>query len=73
MKKFKLIADSVSEPKAKIGDIVYTCAYNDYGLSADDTRATGVRHISVTFESNGEYPFFTMPITGLEEITDAEA
>jgi hypothetical protein len=52
----------------EIGEIVYDQKGYDYGLSSDDTRYTGVEHISVTRKSDGDYPGFTIPRMDLEEI-----
>lgn len=52
------------------GTLVYDSAKYDYGCSSDDTRITGVKHISVTFKENGDYPFFTIPKYILEEINE---
>lgn len=46
----------------KAGDTVYDCKGHDYGLARDDTESTGVKHISVTLDPNGGYPFFTVPV-----------
>lgn len=50
------------------GTVVYNSAQHDYGLSRDDTRATGVEHKSVTIDPNGGYPFFTVPVDHLQEL-----
>lgn len=51
-----------------IGTLVYERNSWDYGLASDDTRFTGVEHISVTLKSNGDYPGFTIPKQDLEEL-----
>ena len=69
MKSYKLkvghrsAGDSAGLPA---GTICYDCAGYDYGCSSDDTRSTGIEHISVTLDSKGDYPFFTVPIDDLE-------
>jgi hypothetical protein len=50
------------------GTIVYDSANHDYGLSRDDTWATGVEHISVTTDPNGDYPSFTVPVDHLQKL-----
>lgn len=45
----------------KAGTIVYEQMTHDYGLARDDTRATGIRHVSVTTKPDGGYPGFTVP------------
>lgn len=52
---------------AKVGDIVILHQGHDYGLVRDDEYFTGVAHIAVTPES-GEGPFFTIPLTHVEEL-----
>lgn len=44
------------------GTKVYRCTRYDYGLASDDTRMTGILHISVTLNSDGDYPSFTIPV-----------
>jgi hypothetical protein len=51
------------------GTLCYRCTKHDYGLDADDTRATGIEHWSMTLDPSGDYPFFTVPITALERVT----
>lgn len=43
------------------GEIVFEAAGHDYGLANDDSRMTGVEHVSVSKHSDGGYPFFTIP------------
>lgn len=62
--KYELLADR-SEHKA--GTTVYRCSKPDYGLANDDCRATGEKHISVTLDKDGDYPFFTVPVSQLKE------
>ena len=50
------------------GTTVYKAVYYDYGLANDDTRTTGVEHISVTLKEDGGYPFFTIPAYILEGV-----
>lgn len=65
---YRMKVDSTIEPKAKKGTIVYDSMKPDYGLANDDTRFTGVMHISVTLNEDGDYPFFTVPLSDLERI-----
>lgn len=62
--KFKLIEDSGGYEK---GTVVYELKGYDYGLASDDTRYTGIEHISVTLKSDGDYPSFTVPKHKLEK------
>ena len=65
---FRLIKDRVIGGAciAKAGDTLYRYPAPDYGCSADDTRATGVKHWSMTFSPEGAYPFFTVPTNDLK-------
>jgi hypothetical protein len=62
--------NAANEAKATAGTIVFACAKHDYGLARDDTRMTGVPHISVTMKSDGDYPFFTVPEDSVEEVAE---
>lgn len=64
------VIGSVTGQNHEKGDIVYQCTKHDYGLADEDTHFSGIVHISVTLDENGDYPFFTVPIHNLEEITD---
>lgn len=71
MKKFKLLRrDRAASSIPEDVDTVYDSIGWDYGCSNDDTRWTGIEHISVTLNEAGEYPFFTIPKCDLEEIHD---
>jgi hypothetical protein len=67
-KAYRVLKDSEIEPKAKNGAIIYDCHYCDYGLASDDTRMTGIEHESFTFDPEGGYPFFTMPVRDVEPL-----
>lgn len=58
---YVVLVDSGLEPKARAGTVVFRPKGWDYGAANDDTRVTGVEHISVTLSSSGDYPFFTIP------------
>lgn len=64
-KKYKLLADRFDAPA---GSIVYKFNKYDYGLASDDTRYTGIEHISVTLNEDGDYPSFTVPLNQLKSI-----
>jgi len=66
--KFRLLAETRLRPDLKVGDIVYDLMKYDYGLAGDDTRMTGVKHISVTTNPDGDYPSFTIPLKDVEQI-----
>lgn len=66
--KYRMKTDSKLEPKAVAGTIVYTLNGYDYGSASDDNRAFGFEHKSVTLKPNGDYPYFTVPISELEII-----
>jgi hypothetical protein len=59
-------ADRAACPDFKIGETVYKAAFHDYGCAGDDTRRTGIEHISVTRNPDGDYPFFTIPLVDLD-------
>ena len=67
--KYKIIrSDRAANKDVKVGDLVHSCKGYDYGCSSDDTRITGIEHISVTLDENGDYPFFTIPDEDLERL-----
>lgn len=51
----------------KKGEIVYKNAFHDYGLASEDSRLTGVEHMSVSRKENGDYPYSTIPTSALQE------
>lgn len=59
--RYTLLADSKIEPAAVKGTVAYECAKYDYGSASDDTRITGIKHISLSLKEDGDYPFFTHP------------
>lgn len=65
MQKFKTTADRF---RHEVGTVVYLCRQHDYGAARDDSRSTGVEHVSVTEREDGGYPFFTIPRHQLEPI-----
>ena len=67
MIKYELLVGNLSIRK---GTTVYACSGYDYGCARDDTEDTGEPHISVTLDSEGNYPFFTCPISSLQEIKE---
>jgi hypothetical protein len=50
------------------GTIVYDLRGYDYGLASDDSRATGIEHVSVTLNADGDYPSFTIRKSFLEQL-----
>lgn len=64
-KHFKLDPD---QRHLKRGLLVTRFSGNDFGCASDDTAGTGQPHISVSVIP-GQYPFFTMPLSGLEPVT----
>jgi hypothetical protein len=66
MSKFTTLVNAANEPKAVTGTAVYSAARHDYGLAAEDSRNTGIEHISVTLDPNGGYPVFTIPLNQLQ-------
>lgn len=43
-----------------VGTVCYDAWVHDYGLASDDTRITGIAHVSVTLDLAGGYPTFTI-------------
>lgn len=70
--RYKMLKDSTIDPSVKEGHPVYRCINYDYGLAADDTAFTGVKHISVTLQPDGGYPYFTVPERDLELVQDVD-
>lgn len=70
MTQFRVKQDRIvrGETWAAAGQVVYTAKGYDYGLARDDTYATGVEHISVTFKADGDWPSFTIPRQDLEAL-----
>ena len=68
IKKFKIIRADRAAMQVEVDDIVYDSVKHDYGLASDDTRITGIEHVSVTFKEDGDYPFFTIPRADLQEV-----
>lgn len=65
IQKYQVIEDTQF---FKAGDIVYDLIRYDYGLARDDSNHTGIYHISVTKNSDGDYPSFTIPEHALIKI-----
>lgn len=65
---FVMLSDSKIEPAAKKGTTVYACSKPDYGCANDDTRHTGVEHVSLTLDPTGDYPFFTHRLDQIEAV-----
>jgi hypothetical protein len=54
--------------EAALNEVVFTCLKHDYGVAGDDTKLRGVKHVSVTFKPDGDYPFFTIPLQHLKPL-----
>ena len=52
----------------KTGTTVYDQSGHDYGLAHDDTMISGIEYITVTLNSDGSYPGFTVPVKDLVKI-----
>lgn len=65
---FKIINNSRSAVPTELGEKVYTSVGHDYGCASQDTRYTGVEHVSVTRDPASKYPFFTIPMKDLEKL-----
>lgn len=68
MRKYMMKADSNIQPDAKKGSIVYEACVHDYGTSRGDSQFMGFQYVSVTFDENGGYPLFSVPLTSLQPI-----
>lgn len=68
MTKYRVKQDRIvrGETWVKAGETVYTQKGYDYGLARDDTNMTGIQHVSVTLNADGDYPGFTIPRDDLE-------
>lgn len=63
-------ADRAANTSIKVGDPVFYCRGHDYGMASDDTALTGIQHVSVTLDENGDYPFFTIPREDIQAESD---
>ena len=54
------------------GDVVTHCHLATYGLCSDDAHATGIGHMAMTLDSDGGYPFFTVPINVIEPLAERD-
>ena len=68
VRKFRIRRDGTNSGAHPAGTIVYDLRGHDYGLASDDTRMTGIEHVSVTLDPDGDYPSFTIVKTDLEPI-----
>jgi len=66
-KSYVVTRADAANASVKVGDIVYDLKSWDYGLAGDDSRITGVPHVSVTLDPTGDYPSFTIPEHCLRE------
>lgn len=66
--KYKIKESGTNSGNQPVGTIVYDLRGYDYGLASDDTRFTGIKHVSVTLNENGDYPSFTICESSLEKI-----
>lgn len=57
----KYITTGVGPCDNSIGEEVYLLKGYDYGLASDDSRRFGIKHVSMTRDSKGGYPSFTIP------------
>ncbi|AWH15524.1 hypothetical protein [Pseudomonas phage 98PfluR60PP] len=65
---YEMLSNSTIESEATKGKTVYKSTKHDYGCASDDTRITGVEHISLSLKPDGDYPFFTHPVHLLKEL-----
>ncbi|WP_395449053.1 hypothetical protein ACHMW7_03860 [Aminobacter sp. UC22_36] len=50
------------------GTMVFQCVQGTYGLVDSDTRMTGRPHIAITFDPDGGYPFYAVPLSMLRPV-----
>jgi hypothetical protein len=61
--QYKLIEEHAG---VSAGSIVFKSTVYDYGLAAEDTKDTGIMHVSVSQKKDGCYPLITVPVYKLE-------
>jgi hypothetical protein len=66
--KYRIKDHGTNSGDHPVGTIVYDLRGYDYGLASDDTRFTGIVHVSVTLKPDGDYPSFTIARDSLERI-----
>ena len=64
-KKFTITKDGTNSNGLPAGTVCYDLLKHDYGLASDDTRMTGIPHVSVTLDPEGGYPSFTIQASDL--------
>lgn len=67
--KFKIKSAGTNSGGHPAGTIVYDLLKHDYGLASDDTRFSGIEHVSVTLDPTGDWPSFTVIKSDLEPVT----
>jgi hypothetical protein len=55
----------------QVGETWCHCFKVDYGMKSDHERHTGEKHVNIS--RDGDYPFFTVPVSRLERISDETA
>ena len=70
IKRYVITKAGTNSGDKPVGTIVYDLRGYDYGLASDDTRHTGVEHVSVTLNPEGDYPSFTIAKDSLRELID---
>ena len=53
-----------------VDETVYEFSGHDYGCSRDDTMYLGEEYRSYTRDPEGGAPFFTLPVSAVEELSD---
>lgn len=70
---FKVLrTDRAADKSLTVGQTIYDCRGYDYGTASDDTRFTGIKHVSMSLDPTGDYPFFTIPEADIERIETPE-
>lgn len=70
-KCYRILTDSVTSLRARKDTVVYELLHHDWGAAESDTMETLMKHVAVTLDATGDYPFFTVPELYLEEVQDA--
>lgn len=71
VESFIVLNNSRSSRPTSVGDIIYKCVQGDFGVASQDSRMMGARFISVTYEKDGDYPFFTIAYDDIQKVSSS--
>ena len=71
VKSFIVLNNSRSSKPTSVGDIIYKCVQCDFGVASQDSRMMGAQFISVTYDKDGDYPFFTIAYDDIQEASSS--